>query len=191
LPTPPRVLFVPYDFLGTISTTRVVFTTIFGVITISIRWVCRPMMSSSDRVLVGRAQVGLVGKRRQPRSRGTHGVSVTTPESNLKLSRDPEDAVTATRQQIEEAGFGLVHTPTYKDDFHHTGRQRGHDRGYAGAADPTSVPVARTHGFGLEPDQFFARRPGRGYTTVSPRYGVRPPGRTAKRVSHGRSAEGT
>jgi uncharacterized protein RhaS with RHS repeats len=49
-----------------------------------------------------------------------HGVSVTTPESNALLSRAPDDAVTATRKQIEDAGFGLQHTPTRADPNHYT-----------------------------------------------------------------------
>src|SRR4051812_3931987 len=49
-----------------------------------------------------------------------HGVSVTTPESNARLARDPADAVTATRKALEEAGFEVRHTPTRADPNHHT-----------------------------------------------------------------------
>ena len=49
-----------------------------------------------------------------------HGVSVTSPESNQRLSRDPDDAVSATRREIEDAGFALTHTPTNNDPDHHT-----------------------------------------------------------------------
>ncbi len=49
-----------------------------------------------------------------------HGVSVTSPESNLRLSREPTDSVTAARQQIEDTGFRLEHTPTRQDIDHHT-----------------------------------------------------------------------
>ncbi|MFI0373296.1 RHS repeat-associated core domain-containing protein [Actinomadura sp. 1N219] len=55
-----------------------------------------------------------------PSGRFPHGVSVTTPESNARLSRNPEDAVTATRGQIKAAGFDVVHTPTRNDPNHHT-----------------------------------------------------------------------
>ena len=49
-----------------------------------------------------------------------HGVSVTTPESNALLARDPTDAVSATRRALEEAGFEVRHTPTRADPNHHT-----------------------------------------------------------------------
>ncbi|WP_436495337.1 RHS repeat-associated core domain-containing protein [Actinokineospora sp. HUAS TT18] len=49
-----------------------------------------------------------------------HGVSVTTPESNERFSRNPADAVTATRADIEAAGFELRYTPTSRDVNHHT-----------------------------------------------------------------------
>ncbi|MFG1919573.1 DUF6531 domain-containing protein, partial [Micromonospora sp. NPDC048898] len=49
-----------------------------------------------------------------------HGVSVTTPQSNLRLSANPDDAMTATRQQIEDAGFNVHPTPTRNDPDHHT-----------------------------------------------------------------------
>lgn len=49
-----------------------------------------------------------------------HGVSVTTPRSNLLLATDPEDAVSATRRMFEDAGFPVRHTPTLKDPDHHT-----------------------------------------------------------------------
>jgi RHS repeat-associated protein len=49
-----------------------------------------------------------------------HGVSVTSPSSNLRLSANPDDSVTATRKQIEDAGFRLEHTPTRRDPNHHT-----------------------------------------------------------------------
>ena len=49
-----------------------------------------------------------------------HGVSVTTPESNARLSSNPEDAVHATRDQIVESGFDVRRTPTRSDPDHHT-----------------------------------------------------------------------
>jgi hypothetical protein len=49
-----------------------------------------------------------------------HGVSVTTPESNARLSTNPLDAVMATKEQIEGDGFSLVFTPTRNDPNHHT-----------------------------------------------------------------------
>lgn len=49
-----------------------------------------------------------------------HGVSVTTPESNARLSRNPADASSATRREFEEAGFPVHHTPTARDPNHHT-----------------------------------------------------------------------
>lgn len=49
-----------------------------------------------------------------------HGVSVTTPESNALLARDPADAASATRRALEEAGFEVRHTPTRADPNHHT-----------------------------------------------------------------------
>ena len=49
-----------------------------------------------------------------------HGVSVTSPESNGRLSRDPSDAVAARRKALEDAGFEMRYTPTRKDTDHHT-----------------------------------------------------------------------
>jgi hypothetical protein len=49
-----------------------------------------------------------------------HGISVSSPESNNQLARDPSDAVQATRQAFEEAGFEVRYTPTIHDDDHHT-----------------------------------------------------------------------
>jgi len=49
-----------------------------------------------------------------------HGVSVTTPAANERLADDPRDSSTATRQQVERAGFPVVHTPTRRDPDHHT-----------------------------------------------------------------------
>ena len=49
-----------------------------------------------------------------------HGVSVTTPESNARLARDPTDAVSAPRDQIEAGGFPVHSTPTRNDPNHHT-----------------------------------------------------------------------
>lgn len=49
-----------------------------------------------------------------------HGVSVTTPEMNQILAKNPTDAVSATCKTIEEAGFEIRHTPTKADDYHHT-----------------------------------------------------------------------
>jgi hypothetical protein len=45
---------------------------------------------------------------------------VTTPESNLRLAKDPADAVSAARNALEEAGFPVRYTPTRNDPFHHT-----------------------------------------------------------------------
>jgi hypothetical protein len=49
-----------------------------------------------------------------------HGVSVTSRESNDALSRDPSDAVEATRKALEDAGLLVRFTPTRKDPDHHT-----------------------------------------------------------------------
>jgi hypothetical protein len=49
-----------------------------------------------------------------------HGVSVTSPEANEMLARDPTDAAQATRKAFEEAGFEVRYTPTRKDMDHHT-----------------------------------------------------------------------
>ncbi len=49
-----------------------------------------------------------------------HGVSVTSPEANAMLARDPADAVEATRKAFEDAGFEVRYTPTRKDTDHHT-----------------------------------------------------------------------
>ncbi len=49
-----------------------------------------------------------------------HGVSVTTPAANERLSRDPADASSATRAAFENAGFEVRHTPTRADPTHHT-----------------------------------------------------------------------
>jgi RHS repeat-associated protein len=49
-----------------------------------------------------------------------HGVSVTTPESNAALSRNPADAVSAKRRDLEAGGFPVHHTPTRSDPNHHT-----------------------------------------------------------------------
>ena len=49
-----------------------------------------------------------------------HGVSVTSPESNARLARDPADAVSATRRAFEDAGFEVRYTPTGSDTNHHT-----------------------------------------------------------------------
>jgi hypothetical protein len=49
-----------------------------------------------------------------------HGVSLTSPHSNARLSRDPTDAVTAMRSSFEEAGFTVVYSPTRNDSDHHT-----------------------------------------------------------------------
>lgn len=53
-----------------------------------------------------------------------HGVSVTSPASNARLSRDSADAVSAPRQAFEDAGFPVHHTPTRRDPDH----QRAPDR---------------------------------------------------------------
>ncbi len=49
-----------------------------------------------------------------------HGVSLTSPESNQQLARDPNDAVSATRQEFEAEGFEVRYTPTRNDPDHHT-----------------------------------------------------------------------
>lgn len=49
-----------------------------------------------------------------------HGVSVTSPEANQVLARDPADAVQATREAFETAGFEVRYTPTRNDSDHHT-----------------------------------------------------------------------
>jgi hypothetical protein len=49
-----------------------------------------------------------------------HGVSLTSPEANQQLARDPNDAATTTRQELEMAGFEVRYTPTRKDADHHT-----------------------------------------------------------------------
>lgn len=49
-----------------------------------------------------------------------HGLSVTSPEANRKLARDPNDAVQATRRAFEEAGFEVRYTPTGSDSDHPT-----------------------------------------------------------------------
>jgi hypothetical protein len=49
-----------------------------------------------------------------------HGVSVSSPEANQRLARDPSDAVQATRRVFEEAGFEVRYTPTRSDPDHHT-----------------------------------------------------------------------
>jgi len=49
-----------------------------------------------------------------------HGVSVTTPASNNRLSRNPSDSLAARRKDFEAAGFSIRYTPTSKDNNHHT-----------------------------------------------------------------------
>jgi len=49
-----------------------------------------------------------------------HGVSVTSPEANDVLARDPADSVQAMRRAFEDAGFEVRYTPTSKDSDHHT-----------------------------------------------------------------------
>lgn len=49
-----------------------------------------------------------------------HGVSVTSPEANQQLARDPNDSVQATRKAFEDAGFEVRYTPTTHDSDHHT-----------------------------------------------------------------------
>lgn len=49
-----------------------------------------------------------------------HGVSVTSPEANERLARDPADAVQSPRGKLEEAGFEVLYTPTAHDHDHHT-----------------------------------------------------------------------
>lgn len=49
-----------------------------------------------------------------------HGISLSSPDANLRLARDPVDAVQATRRVLEEAGFEVRYTPTVRDADHHT-----------------------------------------------------------------------
>ena len=49
-----------------------------------------------------------------------HGVSVTSPASNAKLSKNPADASSAAKKSFEDAGFEVRHTPTARDPDHHT-----------------------------------------------------------------------
>ncbi len=49
-----------------------------------------------------------------------HGVSVTSPQANNALARDPSDAVEASRQAYEDAGFEVRYSPTRNDFDHHT-----------------------------------------------------------------------
>jgi hypothetical protein len=49
-----------------------------------------------------------------------HGVSLTSPQANQRLARDPRDAVQATRRAFEEAGWEVRYTPTRNDPDHHT-----------------------------------------------------------------------
>ena len=49
-----------------------------------------------------------------------HGVSVTTPASNIRLSKNPRDVALAQRKALQEAGFEVRHTPTRSDPNHHT-----------------------------------------------------------------------
>jgi hypothetical protein len=48
-----------------------------------------------------------------------HGISVSSPEANQLVARDPSDAVQATRRAFEEAGFEVRYTPTRSDSDHH------------------------------------------------------------------------
>jgi hypothetical protein len=49
-----------------------------------------------------------------------YGVSVTSPDANRTLANDPADAVQATCQALEDAGFEVCYTPTNNDADHHT-----------------------------------------------------------------------
>jgi hypothetical protein len=49
-----------------------------------------------------------------------HGVSLTSPEANSLLAKDPQDAVQALRRTFEAAGFEVRYTPTKADADHHT-----------------------------------------------------------------------
>jgi hypothetical protein len=49
-----------------------------------------------------------------------HGLSVTSPEANQLLARDPHDAVGTTRRAFGDAGFEVRYTPTTRDHDHHT-----------------------------------------------------------------------
>jgi len=49
-----------------------------------------------------------------------HGLSVTSPEANRQIARDPNNAVQATRKAFEQAGFEVRYTPTTHDSDHHT-----------------------------------------------------------------------
>src|SRR5947209_17416806 len=67
--------------------------------------------------LASRAEQGGVATNGVPYG---HGVSVSSPEANRRLARDPSDAVQATRRAFEEAGFEVRYTPTRADTDHHT-----------------------------------------------------------------------
>lgn len=49
-----------------------------------------------------------------------HGVSVTSPERNRAIGVPESEASSATRQQLENAGFPVHSTPTKNDPAHHT-----------------------------------------------------------------------
>jgi len=49
-----------------------------------------------------------------------HGVSVTSLESNERLSRNPADSSSARKQAFLAAGFSVHPTPTRRDPDHHT-----------------------------------------------------------------------
>jgi hypothetical protein len=78
-----------------------------------IRW------ESTKRLAAQAAQAEQAGAASNGNPLG-HGVSVTTPEANQRLARDPKDASAATRQALKEAGFEVRYTPTRNDTDHHT-----------------------------------------------------------------------
>ena len=49
-----------------------------------------------------------------------HGISVTTPQSNLRLSTNPSDSVSASTDSLEAAGLHVTETPGRRDPDHHT-----------------------------------------------------------------------
>ena len=63
----------------------------------------------------------LARQAKQAREAGfRHGVSVTVPEANLLLARDPTDVSQASRRALEDAGLKVHPTPTRRDPNHHT-----------------------------------------------------------------------
>ncbi len=74
----------------------------------------------SARRLAGHSARAEAGGRARNGVPYGHGVSVTSPEANRRLARDPSDAVQATRRAFEDAGFEVRYTPTDTDLDHHS-----------------------------------------------------------------------